>query len=495
MLQHGKTHRESLSSQQIAELVERRLKGSAAPSEGDVIAIEARVSIDFVVDLIASLVAGALVAPLPALTDGKREGAAFKRLASTMPVLRPTKVIGSDHFRAACCAVSHAQGTILDDRTTGIGRLREPSEHSGVVQFTSGSTSAPKGCVLSQEAIRQNLAMMREVFSVTERSIGLSWLPLHHDMGLFGALLMPLATPGMEMHLMPTERFIVSPRSWLRLLAQHAVSICPIPGSTLALLDRLAPAVEQCDLSALETLIVGAEPIDPRIANRIVQSLLRSGADAETLRPAYGMAEATLLVSASESVSTSVSTEGRPYVRLGPPAPGVTVRFATSDDQEPSRITVDSPSLMSCYLDEPGRQGPLVTNDLGYMDDGEVVVVGRSDDVVIVAGQNIHPVDVEWELQDRLGTSCRSAVIVQTRAESNDPGVHVLVEVSGRSAQERHAAIEADVRRTCLVSGGFSPSTVSVLRPGTIPRTTSGKPQRRLAGALVGTAGVAGGST
>lgn len=374
-------------------------------------------------------------------------------------------------------------------------------DSAAVLQFTSGSTAAPKGALLTHAAVSAQMDLLRAGYRYPDGSPRpvLSWTPFFHDLGLFAGLVQPAYT-GSTTHYLPTERFAADPAEWLRLAeaTRPAVTVGPSTafGSALRAAERRD---ERIDLSSLEAAYFAAEGVDPDVSRRMVERARDFGLRPEAIGASYGLAEAVMAVSysyvgtglildrvsVSELAVAAVATPAgdepcRTMISAGPPH--TDVRIAGSDgDTLPQRhvgeIQVRGPSLMSGYVGDdvpnPFADGWLCTGDLGYLAEGELYVTGRQKDLVISLGHNYYPEDFEW-------AAARVDGVRPGRcAAFNLPGTEeivVLVEASDGKPSQR---LEREVRRAVVDAVGVAPSAVAVLPPGAVEKTTSGKLRRR----------------
>jgi long-chain-fatty-acid--[acyl-carrier-protein] ligase len=372
-------------------------------------------------------------------------------------------------------------------------RRADVADHAEFVQFSSGSTGRPKGARLSSAAIAANVTAMIDHMAPRNRSaIAFSWLPLSHDMGLVGTCLTILASMGppwrsRRLVLMPPEQMVARPSRWLQACSEIGATVTCAPNFALDLVLTHARMPAGVDLRPLEVLIVGSELIAPETLRRFGRAMAPLGFDEEALCPAYGMAEASLAVTmvrpGERWRATAGGPEGREVVSCGVPLRGLEVRAPAGGDGAGS-IAVRGASLLSGYL---GREsspldpdGWLATGDLGFLSGGELYVVGRADDVLVIAGRKLSPEPLEE-------IAARHQVVRpgSCAAIPDGSGGYVIV------AERRRVSARADLREACrwirhelCVGAGTAPTAVVVVSPGSIPRTPSGKLRRRRLGQL-----------
>ena len=377
------------------------------------------------------------------------------------------------------------------------------------VQFTSGTTSNPKGICLSLEALGAAVSSCIEALEPTEREVCVSWLPLSHDMGFIGICLAALAatappwnTRGSLVMIRP-EEFLRNPMVWLRQCSDRAATFTAAPAFGLDIAARIMRASPpgSLDLSRMRAVITGAELISAATLRGFASAGSRHGLSELALCPAYGLAEASLGVTSVrpsamwdtirlDASSTSVSNpvaSGESGVRIpsevvscGVPFQGTQVRIAGS--RAVGEIEVSTPALMSNYLgDLPvpfSADGWLTTGDLGTLSNGNLYVIGRADDMLVVRGRNLCPEEIELAVASHGAVRSGSCVAVH----DGDGGYAVLAEphVSTLEAPCQGDLAEAcrELRLMLVERYGIGPSRVVFVTPNTTPRTSSGKPRR-----------------
>jgi fatty-acyl-CoA synthase len=393
----------------------------------------------------------------------------------------------------------------------------EPSDLA-FFQFTSGSTSRPKGVMVTH----QNLSANSKAFMIDglgkDSSVdkGVSWLPLYHDMGLIGFVIGPLFTD-IPVVFLPTASFVRAPRLWLDTIHKHRGSITYAPNFAYALVaKRLKDKdVAGLDLSCMRITGCGAEPIQAKTLRDFAAKLAPAGFDPKSYIASYGMAEATLAItfaphgtgmrsdrvdpaSVQARIAKPVATGGQEIVSCGRPFPGHEVAVLGESgehlgERQIGELITRGPSITAGYYQEPEltaaafKDGWLHTGDLGYVADGEVYVCGRVKDIIIIRGRNFYPQDIEWVVSELPGIRRGNVVAfgVSVNAEgkaSGDPadGEEHLVVCAEAFQADAAGLIEAI---TTAVTGalGLSVHTVKIVPQGALPRTSSGKAQRRKA--------------
>lgn len=378
-----------------------------------------------------------------------------------------------------------------------------------ILQFTSGSTSAPKGVMLTHDIVCSNLDAIAAGVELDRRvDVAVSWLPLYHDMGLIGLLLVPMAT-GTPLVICGPQDFLASPSRWMRWMSEHRGSITAGPNFSYVLAARALGRGEQLDLSSLKLALNGAEPVDPNTVNAFVDAGERHGLRPGCVFPAFGMAEITLAGSfppvmrgmVTDTVDLkALETErfaapsnpgqagARSFVKLGRAVEGLELRVVDPDDGRPlverevGELEIRGTSITLGYYKRPDateasfRDGWLKTGDLAYIVDGELVVCGRKKDVIIVGGRNVWPEDIERGVASVPGVRPGNVIAFGVEGRFGKEGIVVVAETrTDESAPDDvRAAVAGRVREIV----GLPAVDVTLVGPGTMPKTSSGKLQR-----------------
>ncbi|HZA13345.1 MAG TPA: fatty acyl-AMP ligase [Myxococcaceae bacterium] len=482
---------------------------------GDRVAIVLPTSPFFPDAFFGALLAGAIPVPLyPPVRLGRM--AEYHRSTARMLGACGARLVVSDaRIRLLLGpAVAHARPRLglrlapelLERHGNGAG-LEVDADPSGLalIQFSSGSTVDPNPVALTHQNVMSQAAALHALMRPLPgtRELGVSWLPLYHDMGLVGALLSGIYYPG-TLVLLPPEAFLVRPALWLRTISRFRATISPAPnfGFGLCLKRIRDEELQGVDLSSWTHALNGAEPVSAELMARFADRFAPYGFDPASLRPVYGLSEACLAVTFSprrwpprvERVDrahlarTGEVREGtRTVVSVGAPVPGVAVeirdeRGAAIGERRVGRIWTRGPSVMRGYFgsDEATARalpnGWLDTGDLGFELDGELYVCGRAKDVVIVRGANHAPQEFE-ECLDRVEgvrTGCAVALgFVPESSQSEE--LLILAERAGAP----DATLPERIRTAIAERTSIRPHTVEILEPGTLPRTSSGKLRRQ----------------
>jgi len=375
--------------------------------------------------------------------------------------------------------------------------VQDPSNFR-LVQFTSGSTSDPRGVLLGENKIRANILSIAERLELEPGDSACSWLPLSHDMGLIGMLLTGMNgitnhTPGGVFTLMKPEQFLRDPGHWMRLCSDSGTTITASPsfGLEMTLRRQIGQSI---NLRKLRVLITGAEPIREESLTAFQQGFASVGFDDKAHCPAYGLAEASLAVTMTapgepwtaltvepdDLIAGTVQTaprDGMSLVGSGRPLEGMEIRTMNSEGRV-GEIQVRGPSLLDGYSNGENPvsdSGWLTTNDLGFIRDGMLFIVGRIDDVLFAAGRKVFASDVEMHVGSI--NEVRTGRVV---AFSGNGHLTILAEADSR---EQPSAIDTarmvkDIRRVVVGRTGIAPTVVGVVGRGLLPMTASGKVRR-----------------
>ncbi|NJQ13669.1 fatty acyl-AMP ligase [Streptomyces bohaiensis] len=370
-----------------------------------------------------------------------------------------------------------------------------------LLQLTSGSVSAPKAVMISHRNLHANITGMDQVSALDpDRDVVVSWLPLFHDMGLINLLITPMAL-GLELVKSTPADFLGSPLSWATLISEYRGTVTGAPNFGYALLTRAlarVPDGDALDLSSLRLALNGAEPIDVASVGAFTTAGARFGMPAACIRPAYGMAEATVAVSAAP-LFTGLSTDRLgedTFARLGPPLPGLEASVvdgtgAPVGDRTVGRLRLRGTSIARGYLTADGpapltdEEGWLDTGDLGYLVDGEIVVCGRAKDVIIVGGRNLYPTDIERAADSVAGVRAGNVVAVRLDAGARRESFAVAAESRHHGDPEQERLLRSLITTRVVDALGARPASVHIVAPGTLPKTSSGKLRRSSAVRLV----------
>jgi fatty-acyl-CoA synthase len=382
-------------------------------------------------------------------------------------------------------------------------------EDIAFLQYTSGSTSDPKGVIVTHDNLVANIRCIVGGLDLTpETDTGVSWLPLYHDMGLIGFVLVTIWR-GVNTVFIPTVRFIRRPWCWLETIHRHRGTISFAPNFAYALVTRKCTPEQMAawDLSCVKAFGCGAEPIHPETAEAfLAQFGEHCGLPESSFLPAYGMAEYTLAISfkplkerfgvhrvdgarfPDEGVAHPPA-DGAPvltHVSCGPAFPDHEIAVLDENNRPvpegvEGELCLRGPSVSPGYFQDPEqtaatfRDGWLHTGDLGYLHRGHVYVTGRIKDLIILKGRNLHPQSIEWVASEVPGVR-KGNVVAFSRPGGGD-GEEVVVALETRE-QDTEAVADA-VAKAVNKALTISVADVVCLPPGALPKTSSGKLQRR----------------
>lgn len=360
-------------------------------------------------------------------------------------------------------------------RSTPFKRPDRPSTIA-VLQGTAGSTGVPRAVQLSPEAVLANLNGLNERVGVAPGDVGCSWLPLYHDMGL--SFVLAGALGGIDVWQAPTAAFQASPFRWLNWLSESRATITAAPNMAYGLIGKYSRRVTDVDLGALRFALNGGEPVDCELTARFADEMARFGFAAAALAPSYGLAESTCAVTVPEP-GRGLVVDDAGHAVLGEPITGMSVRIEQREDAgngDVGEIWIRGTSMMSGYRGDAPRDPDewFPTGDLGYFVDGGLVVCGRAKELITVAGRNIFPAEVERVAAGAPGVREGAVVAVGVGERSIRPGVAIVAEFRGPDEAQARADLIERVASEC----GVVPADVVFVRPGTLPRTSSGKLRR-----------------
>jgi len=445
--------------------------------------------LDYVVAVFGGFLAGRPVIPaFPPGTSSRHDG---DRLAGIVADARSPVVVAPQVYpEITTPAALTVPGAEVDGTARPQPRRRTIGSDVAVIQYTSGSTGRPRGVLVRHDSLVANIAAIAERFELNRDSRSLTWLPPFHDMGLVGGLLTPMAA-GIPVRIMQPGDFLKAPLWWLRQISETGTTHTGGPNFSYDLCLRRARddgALSGLDLSRWRVAFSGGETVRHRTMAEFSRRFAPAGFRAEAFLPSYGLAEATLIVSAGHwsepaggadaAVSCGTPVREQRVVIVDPQ------RCLPVDEGGEGEIWVAGPNVTPGYLS--GDSGDLFgeldgtrflrTGDLGHLRGGELFVSGRIKDVIVFRGANHHAVDVESAALEAVGGvdgvgRMAAAFLVDTGPE---PMPVLVLEAHGT----RDEALASKVRAAVLSRTGLRLGVVALVPPRSLPRTSSGKARR-----------------
>ncbi|WP_373087797.1 fatty acyl-AMP ligase [Sneathiella sp.] len=504
---------------------------------GDRILIFHNSGLGFIQALWGCIFAGAVAVPAFPPRSGRRSmerlnkiandvGANFALLDSaTLTRIKPTLESNP--------TLNHIQMIATDDllSSTTVEPRNVPKldgDSLAIVQYTSGSTSNPRGVMLKHRALLHNAHMIGCAFDAKEDSVNVGWLPLYHDMGLVGNVMAPLFH-GLESVLIPPESFLLKPERWLQTISNYGARTSGGPNFAYELCINRIPdeAKVTLDLSSWEVAFCGAEPVRPDTLRRFTNAFSECGFRKNAFYPCYGLAEATLLVSGGEVdkkpiekhfssssmkknkvVPTTNREDARSLVGCGRAWNNQKIIIVDPDSGELSKsdligeICVQGSSVAAGYwnnaqsssdtfgyIPKGSQEGQFLrTGDLGFVHEGELYIVGRSKALICISGDNFFSEDIEYTVEKSNPAVYPLGVSVFGVEENNKERVVVITELNrtfvksqtddDRSLDQRLKDLDCEIRVKVAEQHGLALKEIVFVRQMSIQKTTSGKVRR-----------------
>ena len=380
-----------------------------------------------------------------------------------------------------------------------------------ILQYTSGSTSEPKGVMIPDRVLAANLDAVAAAADIGPGERMVSWLPLYHDMGLVGCLALPM-TVGFDLVQAAPQDFMARPGNWMQWISDYRATATAGPNFAWVLATRALKRSSGLDLSPLTLALSGAEPVDPAAVEAFVVEAQRFGFTPGGVFPAFGMAEVAIggsfpprgrgmvcdvvdrIVLERDRIAKPVEITDpddeafavRRLPLLGRPVPGLEMRIVDQEtrDELPERsvgeLLIRGTSVTSGYYKRPDataalfHDGWLCTGDLAYMVDGELILCGRIKDVIIVGGRNVFPEDIERAVGELDGVRAGNVIAFGVDGYKGKESVVVVAETKEMVLDPIRHAIHHRTVEIC----GLPPRDVMLVQAGTLPKTSSGKLQR-----------------
>lgn len=485
--------------------------------------------LEFVVGFFACAQAG--LVPTPACFP--KAGRPVPRLDSVVSDARP-EILLADRQTLQAIAPGRMSPAITDLRwiaTDDVPEVEQPpevqitSDMLGLLQYTSGSTSEPRGVMVSHRNLLSNLEAIRRSFGIAFQSpaedeveTGVFWLPAFHDMGLIGGILAPLYVGGHTV-LMSPQSFLAQPIRWLETISRFGATTSGAPNFAYQLcVDRCTrEAVEKLDLSRWRLAFCGAEPIRAETLQEFARLLEPCGFDAGAFYPCYGLAESTLLAAGPDGPAVPQILEAerealgqgqlvmppphqaavcQKLVACGCPVHGTTLRIVQVKTRQPcgegeiGEIWLAGPSVAQGYFGRPeateqvfraftaAGEGPFLrTGDLGAIYDGQLYVTGRLKDVLILRGRNLYPQDIERTTVTAIGEGAGKCAAFGIAGPFGEE-LSIVAEVPRHTDQQQWAQLARQIRAAVAEQHEADIRHLRLVRHATVPVTSSGKVQR-----------------
>ncbi len=504
---------------------------------GDRAIILAPQGMEYIVAFLGSMLAGFIAVPLPLPFAGSHDERVSAVIEDTAPTVVLTTSSSAAIVKEYVGNASGAEGATiievdsLDLDARGGGRMRtEGLPPVAYLQYTSGSTRTPAGVEITHGNLESNFRQLMASYFPTTGGMAppnmtlVSWLPFYHDMGLVLGVVAPILG-GFHGYLTNPMAFLQRPARWVQALADHPCSWSAVPNFALELAAAKVTDEDLAgrDLSGVLGIIGGAERIHPATLKRFADRFAKFNFSSDAFRPSYGLAEATVFVAcrtvlgppkvvnfdseqlASDRAVRCDAPAGIPLLSYGVPA-SPTLRIVDAEtliecpEGVVGEIWVEGPNVAPGYWHKPELTektfggmlpspsagtpvGPwLRTGDLGFIDDGEMYIVGRMKDILIVRGRNHYPEDIESTVTEI--SRGRVAAISVSAGESEK--LVLIIEYKKRpdAGGDALEAVKNDITAAIARAHGLTAADLLLVAPGSIPTTTSGKIRRAACGDL-----------
>lgn len=456
-------------------------------------------SLKFIKALLACLCSGNIAVPIAIPKPAE------KNKLSQIVENSGAKIILSESALIDVHQANNKQLNWIDvDYIVNIDNRQLPSPSSSdiaILQYTSGSTGQPKGVMVSYENLNHNLKAIKDHFGITKKSVSFSWLPHYHDMGLIDGILLPLIS-GCTAILTSPKQVIGRPDFWFDCITKYGVTHTGGPNFLYDLCIEKATNNTQWNLSTITDLYTSAEPVRIQTLRNFTKKFKSIGFDQEKFTPGFGLAEGTLMVSCQKS-NIPIKTRKIKFqtyeieaVSLGVAISGMNIKIVNPETaelikgSEPGEIWLNGTSVTQGYWNKPNQTAVtyngimkgsderfLRTGDLGILHEGELYVVGRLKDTIILNGFNYHAEDIEYAISRSHDAIRNDASLAFTIETGTSEELVILIKVSPQ-VKNIIAEMEHVVRKTLYHQFGISKATINFHTGVAYTKTTSGKIMR-----------------
>ncbi|NWG71864.1 MAG: fatty acyl-AMP ligase [Parvularculaceae bacterium] len=493
-------------------------KLAARFARGSRIAVVAETSPEFITTFFACQYAGLLPAPMPMPVNLGGKDGYLLQIRRMIEGAKAAAAVGPTELASFLMEAANGSPDVAILDFEGLAALPDEAEATPFrpdeqcyIQYSSGSTSAPKGVIGTQSSVMANLhGITKHGLRLVQTDRAASWLPLYHDMGLIGFCLAPMYGQR-SVDFLATSDFVRRPLLWLRLMSDNRTTITYSPSFGYELSARRAARAEAgaIDLSPLRVAGIGGDMVRIEALDLFAEAFAPAGFSRRAFLPSYGMAETTLAISftdldsdvsvdhvdmrhytrsgIAQPASAVTSPEHRrAFVRCGRALPGHEIEVRSEDgvplgDRAVGRIFVKGASITPGYFSDAEASRALFkgewldTGDMGYFLDGEIVITGRAKDLIIINGRNIWPQDIEWAVEEVDGVR-QGGVAAFSVDDGHGERIVVVVERRGISA-EAQDELRREIARVIQSAAG-APAEIVLAKPHSMVLTSSGKLSR-----------------
>ncbi len=506
----------------LAEQARRAARGlrELNIATGDRVAIMLPTSESFVTAFFGALYAGAVPVPIyPPARAGqieehlRRQAAILANAGATILIAPPAMRTAAGLLRSLVDSLRAVASldSLPDPADTALPRIERPGD-TALLQYTSGSTGAPKGVVMSHANLLANIRALGTAMGASAADVFVSWLPFYHNMGLIGAWLGSLyyAAPLVAM---PPQSFLVRPERWLWAIHRHRGTLSAAPNFAFELCLRNIgdSAIEGLDLSSLRLVANGSERVSPATLRRFIDRFDRYGFRPEAMAPAYGLAESAValtlpppgrppvidrisrraLTEMGNAVPVPAEAAATELVSCGEPIPGHEIRIVDDTGRElgerrEGRLQFRGPSATHGYFRDAAKTRELFSGDwlesgdLGYIARGNLFITGRTKDIIIRAGRHIYPSEIEEAVGEIAGLQ-KGAVAAFGSHDPRAGTERVVVVAETATPSGEHPALRQCIAEATIGILEAPPEDIVLVAPRTLPKTGSGKLRRAAA--------------